>query len=122
MEKTEYKYDFHDKGGKEMITREKAKKIADETISSILLQSIFGPGSRSFSEVEALCYAFSELIMQRAFQKDDLADDHNGCVAAVAAQCTTLACAIDAGVLPKQYIYNSYVNLVQGWSEETDDK
>lgn len=102
------------------MTRDQAKKIADETISSILLQSIFGPDSRGFSEVEALCYAFSELIMQRAFQKDDLADDHNGFGVAVAAQCTTLACAIDDGALSKQYIYNSYVNLVQAWSEETD--
>lgn len=105
-----------------MIAREKAKKIADETISAILLQSAFGPGPRGFSEVEALCYAFSELTMQRALQKDDLADDHNGFGVAVAAQCTTLACAIDDGVLPKQYIYNSYVNLVQAWSEKTDDK
>lgn len=104
------------------MTRDQAKKLVDEKIFGILLQTNLNTDSKGFSEVDALCYAFSALIMQRAFQKDDLADDHNGFGVAVAAQCTTLACAIDAGVLPKQYIYNSYVNLVQGWSEETDDK
>ena len=94
-----------------MITREQAQKLADETISGILLQTAFGPGPRGFSEVDALCYAFSALIMQRAFPKVDLADD--SFEIAVAAQCTTLACAIDAGALSKQYIYNSYVNLMQ---------
>lgn len=103
-----------------MITREKAKKIADETISSILLQSILGPDSRGFSEVEALCYAFSALIMQRAFQKAGLADDGDAFGVAVAAQATTLACAIDDGALSKQYIYDSYVNFVQEANEESD--
>lgn len=105
-----------------MITRDQAKKLADETIFSILLQTALIPNAKGWGEVEALCYAFSELTMQRAFQKDDLADDHNGFGVAVAAQCTTLACAIDAGALSKQFIYDSYVNWVQEANEETDDK
>lgn len=103
-----------------MITRDQAKKIADETIFGILLQTTFGPGSKGFSEVDALCYAFSARIMARAFPEADHTDDNF--LKAVAAQSTTLACAIDAGALSKQYIYESLVNFVQDWEVETDDK
>lgn len=96
-----------------MITRDEAKKLADETIFGILLQTNLNTDSKGFSEVDALCYAFSALIMQRGFQKAGLADDGDAFDVAVAAQATTLACAIDDGALSKQYIYNSYVNLVQ---------
>lgn len=103
------------------MTRDQAKKLADETISGILLQSAVWPGPRGFSEVEALCYAFSALTMQRAFQKAGLADDGDAFNVAVAAQCTTLACVIDDGDLSKQYIYDSYVNFVQEMGEAEDD-
>lgn len=101
-----------------MITREQAKKLADETIFGILLQTAFSPSAKGWGEVDALCYAFSARIMARAFQKVDPADDSFN--KAIAAQSTTLACAIDAGALSKDYIYNSLVNLLQEWDEETD--
>lgn len=94
-----------------MITREEAKKLADEKIFGILLQTNLNTDSKGFSEVDALCYGFSALIMSRAFPKANHTDD--SFKIAVAAQCTTLACAIDDGALSKQYIYDSYVNLVQ---------
>ena len=85
-----------------MITRDEAKKLADETIFSILLQTALIPNAKGWGEVDALCYAFSALIMQRAFQKAGLADDGDAFNVAVDAQATTLACAIDAGALSKQ--------------------
>lgn len=103
-----------------MITRDKAKKLVDEEIFSILLQTAFSPNSKGWGETDALCYAFSSHIMTRAFPKADPKDHSFGI--AVAAQSTTLACAIDAGALSKQYIYESLVNLVQDWKAETDDK
>ncbi|MCT2876191.1 hypothetical protein EFM17_00880 [Lactobacillus delbrueckii] len=103
-----------------MITREQAKKLADEKIFGILLQTAFSPSTKGWGEVDALCYAFSALIMARAFQKANHTDDSFDI--AVAAQGATLACAIDAGALSKQYIYDSYVNLVQEMAEETDEK
>lgn len=93
------------------MTRDQAKKLVDEKIFGILLQTNLNTDSKGFSEVDALCYGFSALIMSRAFPKANHTDD--SFKIAVAAQCTTLACAIDAGALSKQYIYNSYVNLMQ---------
>lgn len=93
------------------MTRDQAKKLVDEKIFGILLQTNLNTNSKGFSEVDALCYGFSALIMSRAFPKANHTDKSFGI--AVAAQCTTLACAIDAGALSKQYIYRSYVNLMQ---------
>lgn len=73
-----------------------------------LLGKIDDLSGNLWGETDALCYGFSALIMARAFPKVDT-DNFD---IAVAAQCTTLACAIDAGALSKQYIYNSYVNLM----------
>lgn len=103
-----------------MITREQAKKLADEKIFGILVQTNLNAKTKGFREVDALCYGFSALIMARAFPEPDPTDDNFR--RAVAAQSTTLACAIDDGALSKQYIYNSYVNLVQEMAEETDDE
>lgn len=101
-----------------MITRDQAKKLVDEKIFGILLQTAFN----GWSETDALCYGFSALIMARAFKKADKKADPNSFEIAVAAQCTTLACAIDDGALSKQYIYNSYVNLMQEMEEVEDEK
>ena len=95
------------------MTRDQAKKLVDEKIFGILLQTAFDPNAKGWGEVDALCYGFSALIMARAFPNVDT----DGFDIAVAAQCTTLACAIDAGALSKQYIYNSYVNLMQEMGE-----
>lgn len=95
------------------MTRDQAKKLVDEKIFGILLQTAFNPNTKGWGETDALCYGFSALIMARAFPKVDT----NSFDIAVAAQCTTLACAIDAGALSKQYIYNSYVNLMQEMGE-----
>lgn len=103
-----------------MITREQAQKLADEKIFGILVQTNLSAKTKGFREVDALCYGFSALIMARAFPEPDPTDDNFR--HAVAAQSATLACAIDDGALSKQYIYNSYVNLVQEMAEETDDK
>lgn len=102
-----------------MITRDQAKELVDEKIFGILLQTAFNPNTKGWGETDALCYGFSALIMARAFPKANHADDSFDI--AVAAQCTTLACAIDAGALSKQYIYNSYVNLMQETGEVEDD-
>lgn len=101
-----------------MITRDKAKKLVDEKIFSMLLATALESNTKGFSETDALCYGFSALIMSRAFPKANHTD--NSFEIAVAAQCTTLACAIDAGALSKQYIYNSYVNLMQETTKEGD--
>lgn len=101
-----------------MITKDQAKKLADETIFDIMLQTALTPNCKGWGETDALCYSFSTRIMARAFPKADLTDDSFN--RAIAAQSTTLACAIDAGALSKQYIYNSLVNLLQEW-EETDE-
>ncbi len=99
-----------------MITRDQAKKLVDEKIFGILLQTAFNHNTYGWSETDALCYGFSALIMARAFPKVDI--DTNSFDIAVAAQCTTLACAIDDGALSKQYIYDSYVNLMQEMGSE----
>lgn len=100
------------------MTRDQAKKLVDERIFGILLQTAFNPNTRGWGETDALCYGFSALIMARAFPKVDPADDNFGI--AVAAQSTTLVCAIDAGALSKQYVYDSYVNLMQEMGEVED--
>lgn len=105
-----------------MITRDQAKKLVDEKIFGILLQTAFNHNTYGLSETDALCYGFSALIMARAFKKADKKADPNSFEIAVAAQCTTLACAIDDGALSKQYIYNSYVNLMQEMEEVEDEK
>lgn len=102
-----------------MITRDEAKKLADEVIFTILLQTALIPNAKGWSEVDALCYAFSARIMEKAFPEPDPTDDSFD--RAIAAQSATLACAIDAGALSKQYIYDSYVNLVQEANEESDE-
>lgn len=102
-----------------MMTRDQAKKLVDEKIFGILVQTNLNAKTKGFSEVDALCYGFSALIMARVFPKAKHTDDSFDI--AVAAQCTTLACAIDAGALSKQYIYNSYVNLMQEMGEAEDD-
>lgn len=102
------------------MTREQAKKLVDEKIFGILLQTAFNSNAKGWSETDALCYGFSALIMARAFPKASHTDDSFDI--AVAAQCTTLACAIDDGALSKQYIYDSYVNLVQEANEESNEK
>lgn len=102
-----------------MITRDQAKKMVDEKIFGILLETAFDPNTKGWGETDALCYGFSALIMARAFPKASHTDDSFDI--AVAAQCTTLACAIDAGALSKQYIYNSYVNLMQAMGEVEDE-
>ena len=99
-----------------MITRDQAKKLVDEEIFSILLATALNSNTKGWSETDALCYGFSARIMARVFKKAD----PNSFEVAVAAQCTTLACAIDAGALSKQYIYNSYVNLMQETTKEGD--
>lgn len=101
-----------------MITRDQAKKMVDEKIFGILLQTAFDPTTKGWGETDALCYGFSALIMARAFPKVDT----NSFDIAVAAQSTTLACAIDAGALSKQYVYNSYVNLMQEMGEDEDER
>lgn len=103
-----------------MITRDEAKKIADELIFRVLRQTAFIPNSKGWGEADALCCAFSARIMAKAFPKADFTSD--SFIIAVDTQSKTLARAIDAGALSKQYIYDSYVDLVQEANEETNDK
>ncbi|MFV4955489.1 hypothetical protein [Lactobacillus delbrueckii] len=102
-----------------MITRDEAKKLADELIFTTLLQTALIPNAKGWSEVDALCYAFSACIMAKAFPGVD--PENENFTRAVAAQAATLACAIDAGALSKQYIYDSYVDLVQEANEENNE-
>lgn len=101
------------------MTREEAKKLVDISLFNVVLQSMLNPDVESISVTDALCFAYSMTVMGRAFPKADLADKDFSI--AVTTQSATLACAIDDGALSKQYIYDSYVDLVQKVNEENDD-
>lgn len=103
-----------------MMTREEAKTLVDTALFNLVLQSMLNPDVESISVTDALCFVYSMSVMGRAFPKADLADKDFGI--AVGTQSAILASAIDDGALSKQYIYDTYVDLVQKADEENDDK
>ncbi|MDA3767992.1 hypothetical protein PF586_05890 [Lactobacillus delbrueckii] len=65
-------------------------------------------------------FGLTSLIMAQAFEanaKSEFYDEKTLEVLgiAIAAQCATLNGFIEAGELDQNFVYESYINLVQGW-------
>lgn len=103
-----------------MISRKEAQRQVDSDIEKVY--QIANDDGEDYSATEAMCYGLSSLIMAQAFHeanaKSDSYDEKTLEVLgiAIAAQCATLNGFIEAGELDQNFVYESYINLVQEWN------
>lgn len=102
-----------------MISRKEAQRQVDSDIEKVY--QIASDDGEDYSATEAMCYGLSSLIMAHAFEataKSDSYDEKTLEVLgiAIAAQCGTLNGLIEAGELDQNFVYESYINLLQRWN------
>lgn len=102
-----------------MISRKEAQRQVDSDIEKVY--QIASDDGEDYSATEAMCYGLSSLIMAQAFEataKSDSYDEKTLEVLgiAIAAQCATLNGLIEAGELDQNFVYESYINLLQRWN------
>lgn len=102
-----------------MISRKEAQRQVDSDIEKVY--QIANNDGEDYSATEAMCYGLSSLIMAQAFEanaKSDSCDEKTLEVLgiAIAAQCATLNGLIEAGELDQNFVYESYINLLQRWN------